>query len=351
MRWTEGSRMLETIHFCGIGDIAGQIDPRKTLILTDRNIHSLFGGSFPDCPCAFVPEGESAKSLEVLAGLYRQCIAYELDRDWKILAIGGGTVSDLGGYAAHSWLRGIGVMFAPTTLLAMADASLGGKNGIDFQGYKNVVGSFQLPEAIFCDIGTLRYLDGRQFASGMAEVIKHAIIDGEGYFAFLEKTLALWAGNGSLDYAACPGETLRHIVAESQRVKLDIVQGDFREAGERRLLNLGHSFGHAIEVVRGMPHGYCVALGIVLACSFSVRRGYMAPSTARRISSLLSGYGLPVDTGSLRRDKDPIAETLFMDKKREGPWMNLVIPKDIGSVVVEKVALGELESFLDEAVA
>ncbi|MDP2792370.1 MAG: 3-dehydroquinate synthase family protein [Rectinemataceae bacterium] len=342
--------MLETIQFCGIGDIAGRVDSRKTLILTDRKIHSLFGGSFPDCPLAFVPEGEAAKSLEVLAGLYRQFIAFELDRTWKILAIGGGTVSDLGGYAAHSWLRGIGVMFAPTTLLAMSDASLGGKNGIDFQGYKNVVGSFQLPKAIFCDIETLRRLDGQQFASGMAEVVKHAIIDGESYVAFLEKTLDLRAGNGSLDYRACPGETLRHMVAESQRVKLSIVQRDPREAGERRILNLGHSFGHAIEAVLGMPHGYCVALGIVLACSFSMRRGYMTDSTARRIVRLLSGYGLPVDVTSLLRDKDRIAETLFMDKKREGPWMNLVIPKDIGSVVIEKVAISELKAFLDEAV-
>ncbi|PKL06343.1 MAG: 3-dehydroquinate synthase [Spirochaetae bacterium HGW-Spirochaetae-9] len=342
--------MRETVHFCGIEEIAARIDKRKTLILSDRRIHSLFGGQFPDCPLVFVPEGEAAKSLDVLAELFRQFIAFQLDRSWKILVIGGGSISDLGGYAAHSWLRGIGFMFAPTTLLAMTDASLGGKNGIDFQGFKNVVGSFQNPEAIFCDIDTLRRLDGRQFASGMAEVIKHGIIDGEEYFAFLEKTLASQAGNGNLDYMACPGETLRHMVAQSQRVKLNIVQRDPREAGERRILNLGHSFGHAIEVVSGMPHGYCVALGIVLACSFSMRRGYMTASTAQRIVRLLSGYGLPVDTASLQKDKDRMAETLFMDKKREGAWMNLVIPKDIGSVIVEKVAIPELKAFLDEAV-
>jgi len=343
--------MRETIHFCGIAEIASHMDTRKTLILTDRKVHSLFGASFPACPLVFVPEGEAAKSWDVLAELYRQFIARELDRSWKILAIGGGAVGDLGGYAAHSWLRGIGFMLAPTTLLAMTDASLGGKNGIDFQGYKNVVGSFHLPEAIFCDIETLRLLDGRQFASGMAEVIKHAIIDGEDYFAFLERALASQAGGGCLDYNSCPGETLKHIVSESQRVKLSIVQRDPREAGERRILNLGHSFGHAIEIVSGMPHGYCVALGIVLACSFSMKRGYMTAPTAGRIEDLLSGYGLPVDVRSMRNDKDRMAETLFMDKKREGSWMNLVIPRDIGSVAVEKVAIQELKAFLDEAMA
>lgn len=169
--------MLDTISFRGIDQIGLSIDKSKTLIVTDRKIQSLFGSSFPDCRFALIPEGEAAKSWETLLELYGYCADLEVDRNWNILAIGGGSVSDIAGFLAHTWMRGIGFSVVPTTLLAMTDAALGGKNGLDFKGYKNVVGSFQLPNAIFCDIETLRTLDAQQFASGMAEVIKHAIID------------------------------------------------------------------------------------------------------------------------------------------------------------------------------
>jgi 3-dehydroquinate synthase len=340
--------MLDTIAFCALGEIASHIDRQKTFVVTDRKIFSLFGTSFPDCPIAFVPEGESAKSWEVLVDLYGQLIASKLDRSWSLLAIGGGTVSDIAGFAAHTWMRGIGFLTAPTTLLAMTDASIGGKNGIDFKGFKNVVGSFHLPSAIFCDVDTLRTLDATQFASGMAEVIKHAIIDGEEYFSFLEASIAQ-GGESGLDYVSCPAQLLRHMVCVSQRIKLGIVERDPWEAGERRILNLGHSLGHAIEIASGLPHGHAISLGIALASSFSMRKGRMKPNTAKRISGLLSGYGLPVDYASLVKPIGAeVIAALFMDKKREDGWMNFVIPGDIGDVVVEKIAIAELTAFLDE---
>jgi len=339
-----------SVVFCGLGDIASRIDPTRTLVLTDKKVHSLFGTLFPDCPIAFVPEGEAAKSWDVLTELYSQFIAFKLDRNWSILAIGGGTISDTAGFAAHTWMRGIDFLAAPTTLLAMTDAALGGKNGIDFHGYKNVLGSFHLPTTIFCDIEALRRLEAAQFASGMAEVVKHAIIDGEGYFTLLERSLASYAAADGFDYAACPSSVLKQIVSESQRIKLDIVERDPRESGERRLLNLGHTFGHAIEVLAGIPHGHSVSLGIALASSFSVRKGIMKAGTAQRIASLLSGFGLPVDFRRFAEGDffERVGETLFMDKKRNGAFMNLVVPRNIGIVAVEKIPVEELKAFLRE---
>jgi len=341
--------MLDTITFCGIGGIASRIDRVKTLVVTDRKIFSLFGAGFPDCPVAFVPEGEAAKSWDALSDLYGQFVAEKLDRSWNLLAIGGGTVSDVAGFAAHTWMRGIGFLTAPTTLLAMTDAALGGKNGIDFRGYKNIVGSFHLPSAIFCDTETLRTLEAREFASGMAEVIKHAIIDGEEYFRFLEASLVSHNTGEGFDFRACPSSLLERLIRESQRIKTGIAERDPKEARERRILNLGHSFGHAIEIASGLPHGHAVSLGIVLASSFSERMGGMEKTTATRIGELLSGYGLPVDYARIVKPiGSRVAEALLMDKKREGDWMNLVIPREIGMVGVEKIAITELRAFLDE---
>ena len=245
----------------------------------------------------------------------------------------------------------------------MTDAALGGKNGVDFQGYKNIIGSFHMPKAVFCDIDTLRTLDAIQFESGMAEVIKHAIIDGEGYFSFLEDCLASYGDEKGFNYGSCPASVLRRMVSESQKVKLGIVERDPKESGERRILNLGHTFGHAIEIVGGFPHGHAVSLGIALASSFSLKNGWMGEQKATRILALLKGFGLPVDVSEalaahsnlpaagrgISGSKDFLArveDALVMDKKREGAHMNLVVPRDIGDVRIEKIAVTELKAFL-----
>ncbi|MCE1196556.1 3-dehydroquinate synthase [bacterium] len=346
------------VRFSPLASLSTLVDPGRTLIVTDRRIHALFGSAFPPCPIAFVPEGEAAKSWEVLGGLYRRLTDIRMDRDGLILAIGGGSISDLAGFAAHTWMRGIAFAAAPTTLLAMTDASLGGKNAIDFEGYKNVVGSFHQPEAVICDIETLRALDGAQFSSGMAEVVKHAVIDGEEYFSFLEATLSAAGGSG-FNHESCSSAALRRMVADSQRVKLAIVARDPTEKGERRILNLGHTFGHAVEIVTGAPHGHAVSIGLRLACAYSVARGDMAEAAKARIESLLKGYGLPVrlsetasgavaDGGIRKAMARRIAEALVMDKKRSGGIVHFVIPRAIGEVSVERVAVGALAAFLEE---
>jgi 3-dehydroquinate synthase len=357
---TADTSLRDSISYAPLASLASIADPERTLVVTDRTVQRLFGASFPPCPIVLVPEGESAKSWDVLSGLYRRLTDMRMDRDGRILAIGGGSVSDLAGFAAHTWMRGIAFAVAPTTLLAMTDASLGGKNAIDFEGFKNVIGSFQQPESIICDIETLRSLDSVQFASGMAEVIKHAVIDGEEYFSFLEATLADQVGGAGFKHADCPAATLRRMVADSQRVKLSIVERDPTEKGERRILNLGHTFGHAVEIATGAPHGYAVSIGINLACDYSTARGIMGESAAARIEALLKGYGLPTKLSELaiaaQGDEAVRAEltrkaanALIMDKKRSGGSVHFIMPRAVGDVAVERIAVGELKAFLEGA--
>lgn len=361
MSRTADTALLDSIRFSPLASLASLIDPGRTLVVSDRTVQGLFGASFPPCPIALVPEGEAAKAWDVLAGLYRRLTDMRMDRGGLILAIGGGSVSDVAGFAAHTWMRGIDFAVAPTTLLAMTDASLGGKNAIDFEGFKNVVGSFHQPKAVICDIETLRALDGAQFASGMAEVIKHAVIDGEEYFSFLEATLSATAGDGGFEIATCPASTLQRMVADSQRVKLSIVGRDPAEKGERRILNLGHTFGHAVEIAAGAPHGYAVSIGTKLACDFSAARGTMADRAGERVATLLQGYGLPTRLSDLAAASQggeasraelarKAVEALIMDKKRSGGTMHFILPRAVGDVIVERVAIGELAAFLEGAV-
>jgi len=343
----------EQVSFIPLASVADLIDRKKTVIITDARIESLYGRAFKDIPTCIVPEGEKAKSWDTLRELLSRFVDLRMDRSWTVLSMGGGTVSDLAGFAAHVWMRGIRFLCIPTTLLAMTDASLGGKNGIDFMGYKNVVGSFHRPAVLYCDVHTLRTLESVQFSSGMAEVIKHAVLDGEAYFSFLEESLNNSSASGKFDHRSCPDQTLIRMVAESQRVKLDIVDTDPEEKNLRRLLNLGHTFGHAIESATGLPHGHSVSLGLMLACRYSLRQGGMSETSITRIGRVLEGYGLPSHPGEAvdRSTRHRIAPILFMDKKRDGDFMNFVIPRDIGDVVVGKVPVRDLEQFLLEELA
>lgn len=332
--------------FASLSELHHHIDPGRTLLVTDARIEALFGFDFPPCPVHKVPQGEAAKSISSLEGLYRCLVNLDADRTWTILSIGGGSVSDLAGFAAHTWMRGIRFVAAPTTLLAMCDAALGGKNGVDLDGYKNVVGSFHLPSLLVCDVECLRALPEEQFISGMAEAVKHAVLDGEEHFAFLESCAARHAEG--LEFKDFSSGDLRRIVGESQKVKLGIVARDPKESGERRKLNLGHTFGHAIESVSGLPHGHSVALGMVLVCRYAEQEGLLNSVDAARIRQLLEACALPVRHPVLRTRREEIAKALFMDKKREGSTMNLVIPRSLGVVELHKLPVEALRKFLSE---
>jgi len=353
------------IRFAPLSSLASEIDPGRTVIVTDAEIARLHGPSFPPCPVALVSRGEAAKSLAALEALYRRFLELGLGRDGTVLAIGGGSVSDLAGFAASTWMRGIDFGFAPTTLLAMVDASVGGKNGVDFAGYKNLIGTFRQPRFVTMDVSVLDTLSDEEFASGMAEAVKCAVLAGEPYFAALElaaRGAARGAAGARAGERAPRGAALEALIRPAVELKAAIVSRDEREDGERRLLNLGHSLGHAIEAATGIPHGHAVAAGLAAMCRRSAAAGAMDGPSLDRILSLLRSLGLPASVAqaaalSERRGgpgdgsalRNAMAAALAADKKRAGGDILVVEPRAIGDCVVSPVPLAEMERLAKEA--
>jgi 3-dehydroquinate synthase len=294
-----------------------------------------------------VPDGESCKTFSVLESVYYALLNFDAGSDTVLVAIGGGSVSDLAGFAAHTWKRGIELILVPTTLLAMIDASIGGKNAIDIGCAKNVVGSFHLPKDIICDVSWLRSLSERDLSSGMAEAVKHAVLDGEEHVRFFEQIAEAHSPLTELD-----GRTFEELVRLSQEVKLRYVKADPYDSKARHVLNYGHTFGHAIELLTGLPHGFAVAAGMGAANTLAVSRGALDPVTQGRIASLLRRFGLPAGIqeafGMVDRalDRRALLELIRADKKRRGNKVDFVVPHGIGDVRVEAIPLDELAEAL-----
>jgi shikimate kinase/3-dehydroquinate synthase len=266
-----------------------------------------------------VPEGEQHKTLETVAGLYTQFLAGGLDRTGLVLALGGGVVGDMAGFAAATYLRGVPFVQLPTSLLAMVDASVGGKTGVDLPQGKNLVGAFKQPLAVIMDTATLATLPSDEFRSGLAEVVKHGIIGAPRLFEQLE-------GEGP--------SSLLQLVADAVRVKIAVVEEDPFERGRRATLNLGHTFGHALELVSEytLRHGEAVAIGTVAAANMAVAIGRCDAALAERITGLLRRLGLP--TRARGYDIDAVLHAMGHDKKRAGKRLRFVIPQALGDVVV-----------------
>jgi 3-dehydroquinate synthase len=266
-----------------------------------------------------VPEGEQHKTLATIAGLYDHFVAAGLDRKSPVLALGGGVVGDMAGFAAATYLRGVPFVQAPTSLLAMVDAAVGGKTGVDLPQGKNLVGAFKQPSVVILDPTVFASLPAAEFRSGLAEVIKHGIIGDADLFVQLEEH----------------GPTsITHLVADAVRVKVRIVAEDPFEQGRRALLNLGHTFGHAIETVShfSVRHGECVALGLVAAARLAVALGRCAPELADRIAHVVDRLELPTQLRGYRREA--VLDAMLYDKKRAGKTVRFVIPQALEDVVL-----------------
>ncbi len=266
-----------------------------------------------------VPDGEQYKTLASVAALYDQFLDTHLDRRAAVLALGGGVVGDMAGFAAASYLRGVPFVQIPTSLLAMVDASVGGKTGVDLPQGKNLVGAFKQPEAVLIDTSVLETLPAAEFRSGMAEVVKHGIIDAPDLFAQLEES----------------GPTsMTHMVADAVRVKVRVVEEDPFEQGRRAHLNLGHTFGHALEQVShyAIRHGEAVAIGMVAAAQLSAALELSTPDLLPRIERLLDRLGLP--TRAPGYAVDDVLAAMGHDKKRAGKTLRFVLPRGVGDVCV-----------------
>jgi 3-dehydroquinate synthase len=307
----------------------------KTIIITDENVKNYYSNDFPDFPVITISTGESIKTLSTVESIYRQLIDLSCDRQTFILAIGGGIVCDIAGFVASTFQRGLRFGFVSTSLLSQVDASVGGKNGVNFDAYKNMVGVFMQPEFVICDINLLKTLPEEEIVNGFAEIVKHALINDYSMFEFIEqnKTKAL-----ELDH-----KIISKLVTDSIRIKSSVVQKDEKESGERRKLNFGHTVGHGIEKIAQPGHGYAVSLGMVAAAEFSLKKGYISEQDLNRIVNLLDALKLPVKHDFSIKE---IADALQADKKREGDYIYFVFLEKIGKSSIEKVSFTEIEDFL-----
>ncbi len=333
-----GSEKTSEIHVGGSIDSLSSLLPEcRTVIVTDRTVSAIYGSRFPDCEIIEIGEGEESKTLETVSMIYDRLISLEADRSVFMLGIGGGIVCDVTGFAASTYLRGVRFAYCPTTLLSQVDASVGGKTGVNFRGYKNMAGVFSQPEFVVCDPTVLKSLPARELACGFAEAVKHAAVSDIHYFDFLErergKALALDSG------------VMERVVYDSVAVKAGIVSRDEREKGERRKLNFGHTFGHALEKTKGLSHGEAVSIGMMLAAKISEKRGMLDKASVSRLRALLEGFYLPV---SVRADAEGIMDAVLHDKKREGDSLHFVLLQELGSAAAVKVPAAELRVFVHE---
>jgi len=309
----------------------------RAIIITDPTVRAIHGDKFPDCPVIEIGMGEHNKTLKTVETIYERLVAMAADRSCWIVGVGGGIVCDVAGFAASTYLRGVKFGFAASTLLAQVDAGVGGKNGVNFAGYKNMVGTFNQPAFVICDMGMLRTLSRSDLLCGFAEIVKHGAIADPALFRYIE--------DRRQDALDLDPAVVERMVYDAVVVKSNIVNEDEREAGVRRKLNFGHTFGHAVEKVTGIPHGAAVSIGMAAAALLSVRRGYLARPELERLTDLLEGLGLPT---RLAVDPRQAVDALKHDKKRSGEHIKFVLLKTIGEALVEDIQISELEEVLHE---
>ncbi|MEN6501573.1 MAG: 3-dehydroquinate synthase, partial [Tenuifilaceae bacterium] len=250
--------------------------------------------------------------------------------------IGGGVVCDITGFVASTYMRGVRFGFVATSLLAQVDASIGGKNGVNLDGYKNIVGTFNQPQFVICDTSLLKTLPETELSNGFAEMVKHALIADAPQFNILE------SNTNRLN--TCDLELLDSLVASSVGVKASIVTADERESGERKKLNFGHTWGHAVEKVTGIPHGQAVSIGMAFASQLSAEKGLLTPDECHRITSLLIALNLPV---SIKANTNNIFEALQRDKKRCSNAIDFILLEGIGKAVIKSLSLVEIKEFIE----
>ena len=274
-----------------------------------------------------LPDGEEHKTLANAARVIDVLVANRFARDCAVIALGGGVVGDLAGFAAATYQRGVAFVQVPTTLLAQVDSAVGGKTGVNHPGGKNLIGAFHQPQLVVCDTGTLSTLPERELRAGLAEVIKYGLICDADFFAWLESHLeALLDGDAA---------ALAHVVRRSCQIKAEIVGRDERESGERALLNLGHSFGHAAESATGyreLLHGEAVAAGLVMAATMSTQCGLLPVVDGERVRRLVERAGLPVHIAAV--SPQAALEHMRIDKKVLAGRLRLVLLRQIGAAVV-----------------
>ena len=325
-------RSQSEIYIGPVKDILPGVLPEgRVVVVSDSSIDRLYHPMLEKYDSVLIGLGESIKTLQTVETIYRRFIELGVDRSTFVLAVGGGIVTDVAGFAASTYMRGLKFGFVSTTLLGQVDASVGGKNGVNVDGYKNMAGTFTQPQFVICDPGMLRTLPDREFRAGLAEVVKAAIIADADLFERIEGT--------TFEALRADTDLLTDAVSAAIRVKADIVERDERESGDRRKLNLGHTLAHAIEKCSNrMNHGESVAVGTALIAGAAVKLGVLKAEDRDRIVAVLTklGFGLtpPVEVRRLLKE-------VVKDKKNEDGMLRIVLPVGIGDCEVRPMTPGE----------
>lgn len=324
-----------------VGDVLNSLDAflpqgKRVIVITDTNVHRLYKDIINRYEYILIGTGEEIKTLDTVKKLYGELLRIEADRSCFILGFGGGIVTDIAGFTASTYMRGLSFGFIASTLLAQVDASVGGKNGVNLEGYKNMIGTFNQPDFVLCDTSVLKTLPEREFRAGLAEIIKAGIIADRGLFELFE--------NNTYQKFYSDERLLEEAILRAVKVKADIVGRDEKESGERRKLNLGHTLGHAIEKsTRDFLHGEAVAIGLAMIADMSVSRDMLAPSQADRIKAVLRNMGLPV---APRVEGRKLAEALKADKKKEASAVNFVMMTEIGDCEICSIPFTETDKLV-----
>ena len=336
----DGTPCYDIVFEKDFSALAGEIKAlgygeRKLCIVTDSHVEPLYAARVRDALEAenirtelyVFPAGEENKNLDTVRSLYTFLIGRRFARKDCLIALGGGVVGDLTGFTAATYLRGIDFIQIPTTLLAQVDSSIGGKTGVDFDGYKNMVGAFHMPALVYMNLSTLTTLEARQFYSGFAEAMKSALIADARYYEWMIANM----------YEICDREpeVMAELVRRSCEIKRKIVENDPEEKGERALLNLGHTIGHAIEKAKGfsLTHGECVALGCVAAAFISWKMEMLPMEEYYEIRDMFVPFNLPISVDELEPER--ILDLTRSDKKMDNGQIRFILLNKIGKAVID----------------
>lgn len=313
-----------------------QIESKKICIVTETNVGPLYADKLIKVLKDYCKEviihtfsaGEKNKNLDTVNGIYQTLIEHHFDRSDMLLALGGGVVGDITGFVAATYLRGIDFIQVPTTLLSQVDSSIGGKTGVDFKSYKNMIGAFYMPKLVYMNLDTLNSLPVREYVSGMGEIIKHGLIKDSSYY--------LWLKEHKDDILRREANTLKEMLYVSCNIKRIVIENDPKEKGERALLNFGHTIGHAIEKQKdfSLLHGECVSIGICAAIYISNKLGEITSEEYRDIIDTLSSFQLPVQVSGISSKE--VVDATKNDKKMEQGKIKFILIDYIGHAYIDK---------------
>ena len=310
---------------------------QEPILLVDEHVLCQHHDIFNAFRTITIPSGEAYKTLHTVENTYRELVKLEADRSTMLVGVGGGLATDVAGFVASTFLRGVPFSFISTTLLGQVDASIGGKNGVNLDGYKNMVGDFRQPSFVWCDLSLLSTLAHREYVSGIAEVIKYGAIWDVKFMDFLEENMEPLLKQDL--------KVLEQVVSVSAAIKVDVVEKDERESDLRRILNFGHTLGHAIERHRKVLHGEAVGMGMILAAQLSNKLGLLPSAEVTRLTHMIKSAGLPVD---MKLDPEELLQNIRKDKKKSGEVVHFVLLDGPGSTIFKPFSLKELKSIVHD---